>query len=88
MREIDELFDALSRSAFRSRFLLAAGRQHAFSKRGWTRSLSTHAISYRSGWPPGKPANDGRQTPMRNHPAFIAQHATATCCRGCLEKWH
>jgi hypothetical protein len=19
---------------------------------------------------------------------FIAQHATATCCRGCLEKWH
>jgi predicted Fe-S protein YdhL (DUF1289 family) len=19
---------------------------------------------------------------------FVAQHATATCCRGCLEKWH
>ena len=19
---------------------------------------------------------------------FIAQHATATCCRGCLEQWH
>jgi predicted Fe-S protein YdhL (DUF1289 family) len=18
----------------------------------------------------------------------VAQHATATCCRGCLEKWH
>jgi predicted Fe-S protein YdhL (DUF1289 family) len=25
---------------------------------------------------------------MRHHPAFIAQHATATCCRGCLRKWH
>jgi hypothetical protein len=25
---------------------------------------------------------------MRNHPIFIAQHATATCCRGCLENWH
>lgn len=37
---------------------------------------------------PAEPANDGRQTPMRNHPVFIAQHATATCCRGCLEKWH
>ena len=37
---------------------------------------------------PANPANDGKQTPMRNHPAFIAQHATATCCRGCLEKWH
>jgi hypothetical protein len=35
-----------------------------------------------------EPANDGRQTPLRNHPVFIAQHATATCCRGCLAKWH
>ena len=25
---------------------------------------------------------------MRGHPVFIAQHATGTCCRGCLEKWH
>jgi exodeoxyribonuclease V alpha subunit len=25
---------------------------------------------------------------MKGHPVFIAQHATATCCRGCLEKWH
>ena len=32
--------------------------------------------------------NDGKQTPMRGHPVFVAQHATATCCRGCLEKWH
>ena len=35
-----------------------------------------------------QPANDGKQTPTRNHPVFIAQHATATCCRGCLERWH
>lgn len=32
--------------------------------------------------------NDGKQTPMKGHPVFSAQHATATCCRGCLEKWH
>ena len=38
-----------------------------------------------AGYPIG---NDGKQTPMKNHPVFIAQHATATCCRGCLEKWH
>jgi hypothetical protein len=37
---------------------------------------------------PAAPRNDGRQTPMRGHPVFIAQHATATCCRGCLAKWH
>lgn len=34
------------------------------------------------------PTNDGKQTPMRGHPVFVAQHATATCCRGCLKKWH
>lgn len=37
---------------------------------------------------PAEPRNDGRQTPWRNHPVFIAQHATATCCRKCLETWH
>jgi predicted Fe-S protein YdhL (DUF1289 family) len=25
---------------------------------------------------------------MKGHPVFIAQHATACCCRGCLKKWH
>jgi hypothetical protein len=34
------------------------------------------------------PRNDGKQTPFRGHPVFVAQHATATCCRGCLAKWH
>jgi hypothetical protein len=37
---------------------------------------------------PAEPKNDGRQTPWRNHPVFVAQHATATCCRGCLAKVH
>ncbi len=37
---------------------------------------------------PANPANDGKQTPFKNHPVFVAQHATATCCRGCLQKWH
>ncbi|MCE9548361.1 MAG: DUF4186 domain-containing protein [Planctomycetia bacterium] len=37
---------------------------------------------------PANPENDGKQTPMKGHPVFVAQHATATCCRGCLKKWH
>jgi hypothetical protein len=37
---------------------------------------------------PAFPAKDGKQTPWRGHPVFVAQHATATCCRGCLEKWY
>lgn len=34
------------------------------------------------------PSRDGKQTPFKGHPVFKAQHATATCCRNCLEKWH
>ena len=37
---------------------------------------------------PAYPKNDGKQTPMKGHPVFIAQHACGCCCRGCLEKWH
>lgn len=38
----------------------------------------------------GKPANnyDGRQTPLQGNIIFYAQHATATCCRKCIETWH
>ena len=32
--------------------------------------------------------NDGKQTPFKGHPVFIAQHATGCCCRQCLYKWH
>lgn len=35
-----------------------------------------------------KPSNDGKQTPYRGHPIFKAQHATACCCRKCVQKWH
>ena len=35
-----------------------------------------------------RPYKDGKQTPYRGHPVFVAQHATATCCRSCLERWH
>lgn len=31
---------------------------------------------------------DGRQTPFDGNLINWAQHATATCCRSCLEYWH
>ena len=34
------------------------------------------------------PVNDGKQTPMSGHPVFKAMHATACCCRGCLNRWY
>lgn len=37
---------------------------------------------------PADPPRDGRQTPMQGNAIYYAQHATATCCRTCLEYWH
>jgi hypothetical protein len=36
------------------------------------------------------PFHDGFQTPRENsgNPIYYAQHATASCCRKCVEKWH
>ncbi len=31
---------------------------------------------------------DGDRILMKGHLVFIAQHATATCCRGCIQKRH
>jgi hypothetical protein len=85
---MEGLFDRLSRSRFRSRFALGEKERDYLSSKGMETILS-HANDFvESRLAPASPKNDGKQTPMRGHPVFIAQHATATCCRGCLEKWH
>ena len=88
MRDLDVLFAALQRSNFRRRFRLR-GREAAYLQEKGLETILEHAREFiRKRLALAEPANDGRQTPMRNHPAFVAQHATGTCCRGCLEKWH
>jgi len=88
MREMDELFEALGRSEFRSRFRLR-DKEAAYLRETGLETILAHARDFvEKRLAPAEPAHDGRQTPMRNHPVFIAQHATGTCCRGCLEKWH
>jgi hypothetical protein len=88
MRDLDEVFDALSASAFRRRFHLDGKELEYFHRKGLGVILEHAADFIEKRLAPAHPPNDGKQTPMRHHPAFIAQHATATCCRGCLEKWH
>jgi len=88
MRALDDVFEALKRSTFRRRFRLGP-RERAYIANKGLETVRRHAadfIAMKLG--PAFPKNDGKQTPMRGHPVFIAQHATATCCRGCLEKWH
>ena len=88
MRDMDELFMALGRSKFRSRFR-RSGKEAAYLKQKGIGTILEHARDFISKrLAQANPVNDGRQTPMRNHPVFIAQHATGTCCRKCLEKWH
>jgi uncharacterized protein DUF4186 len=37
---------------------------------------------------PAQPWHDGTQTPKSGNPLYYAQHATATCCRKCVEYWY
>lgn len=88
MNDIDDVLARLSRSAFRRRFTLK-GADRAYLERKGLAAVCDHARGFvASRLAPPHPASDGKQTPFRGHPVFVAQHATATCCRGCLAKWH
>ena len=88
MKTLDPLFARLAKSTFRSRFRLGQKeRQYCLDKGAPV--IEQHAADFiAKRLAPAFPANDGKQTPMRGHPVFIAQHATATCCRECIRKWH
>ncbi|WP_034913175.1 DUF4186 domain-containing protein [Erwinia sp. 9145] len=88
MRASDDLFLRLSQSSFRQRFHLGRAEYDYCLEKGEALTGEHAAAFIRQRLAPGEPANDGKQTPMRGHPVFIAQHATATCCRRCLSKWH
>jgi hypothetical protein len=79
---------SLAKSKFRSKFKLSQKDQDYIATKG-IETIKAHALQFvNSRIAPDFPKNDGKQTPMRGHPVFIAQHATATCCRGCVQKWH
>jgi hypothetical protein len=88
MRDLDEIFARLAKSPFRKRFRLGPKERDYLAIKGLATVLD-HARAFID-WrlAPANPRNDGKQTPFRGHPVFIAQHATATCCRSCLAKWH
>jgi hypothetical protein len=88
MRSLNDLFVALRESAFRRRFHLQAPERRYLATHGIDEVLVQAEELIARRLAPAAPPNDGRQTPWRGHPVFVAQHATATCCRGCLAKWH
>ena len=84
-----QLFERLGNSRFRSSFhLKQKDIDYNINEKGLD-TIRKHAedfIAKREA--PAYIPNDGKQTPMRGHPVFIAHHATATYCRECIRKWH
>ena len=85
--DLDSLFARLARDRFRAKFALRDRELAYLQTWGIDRVMRDAADLITKRVAPAEPKNDGRQTPWRNHPVFVAQHATATCCRGCVEKW-
>lgn len=80
-------FARLKRSKFRSRFHLSEADRSYIAGKGID-TIRRHCEDFiRTRLAPANPPNDGKQTPMRGHPVFKAQHACACCCRDCLAKW-
>lgn len=85
---VQETLGRLAQSQFRAKFVLS-DKDRAYARAKGKAVIDRHAHDMlRARVGDAQPRNDGRQTPWRGHPVFTAQHATATCCRGCIEKWH
>jgi hypothetical protein len=85
---LDERLILIGRQPFRAKFHLR-GRERAKAELSAASTMRWHArdlITRRLA--PAEPYKDGKQTPYRGHPVFVAQHATATCCRNCLLRCH
>lgn len=86
---IKEKLNQLSKSKFRSSFHLNKKMINYVNDKGYD-VIKIHAYDFvNQRLKYYDSIKDGKQTPMKQvHPVFIAQHACACCCRGCLEKWH
>ena len=88
MATVEQVLARLQRSAFRAKFHLSEQDRQYIADKGME-TIQRHAADFvRTRLAPASIPNDGKQTPMRGHPVFKAQHACACCCRGCLEKWY
>lgn len=86
--DFTRLFERLAKSAFRSRFRLTQKDKSYIVAKGMA-TIRRHAIDFvTKRLAPAVIPNDSKQTPLRGHPVFLAQHATGCCCRSCLSKWH
>lgn len=88
MSVIDDKIYSLSLSKFRSSFHLRKYMIDYIKEKGLDKIERDAYYFIQNRLSDTSKVRDGAQTPMKGHPVFIAQHATATCCRGCLNKWY
>lgn len=85
---VNKKLASLEKSKFRSSFKLRK-KDILYIREKGLNTILQHAYDFVNNRLSGYPIlNDGKQTPMRGHPVFIAMHATGCCCRKCLFKWH
>lgn len=86
--DIENILERLNHSKFRAGRRLKQKEKDYYQNKG-EEVIRRHARDFISSrLAPAQPKNDTKQTPFHGHPVFVAQHATATCCRKCLAKWH
>lgn len=88
MTDIENILAALAASDDRKRYTLSTAEKSQLRIAGLAKAMRQAAEIIDKNIAPARPVNDGTQTPQKGHPVYVAQHATATCCRRCLATWH
>ncbi|MCP5060245.1 MAG: DUF4186 family protein [bacterium] len=90
--DVDHTFEALRFERIRHYAWHLKFSQHAvnYARRAGYKGIEGRVRKrIRSAIGKAQPFRDGAQTPLGGkNPIYYAQHATATCCRRCLEYWH
>jgi len=91
LNDVEHTFETLKLELVRHSYWHRPFDQRAINyalRKGRTELLSTAESRIRSSVGGPADAFDGRRTKWEGNPIFYAQHATAACCRKCIEKWH
>lgn len=93
LSDVENTFESLERELIRHHFwhkiIDSKALKHAEGKGiVGLRQAAEHRLRNYVGQPSSKLFRDGTQTPRERNVIFYAQHATATCCRKCVEVWH
>lgn len=89
--DVENTFEALKYEFIRHHYWHKPFDEKAINyalKKGKIELLKTVEQRIRSSVKAPADAFDGRRTKWEGNPIHYGQHATATCCRKCIERWH